>query len=94
MALEAFARVQGAYGNHTRDNSGEPDSESCSQLELAKVVIIWIWMAKEMLKMTSLSLEHLVIVRVATRFAGTPLSKHSFSKKEREIKTKESRAAP
>lgn len=84
MALEAFARVQGAHGDHTRDNSGEPDSESFSELELAKVVIIWMWMTKEILKMTSFSLEHLIIFCVATRFAGTPSSKHSFSKKERE----------
>lgn len=61
-----------AHGSHTRDNSGEADSEFFSELELAKVVIIWMWMAKEVLKATSLSLEHLVIVPVAIRFASTP----------------------
>lgn len=44
--MEAFAVVQEANGSHTRENKGEPDSACFSELELAEMVIIWMWRGK------------------------------------------------
>lgn len=54
---ETCARVQEANGSPTGENSGEPDSVCFSELELAEMVIVWMWRGKGDVKDKVFSLE-------------------------------------